>query len=475
MLKNRILPLLILLLPTAGFGLELSLPAAERLAIESSPEIRNAREQISLAALKNQLDLRNFLPSIDLSYSSSRQTNFYAEDSDSIQLGIDISQPLFDGGRTLKSRKLTEIQLGLQASSLELQIEQLRNQVWKLYFSLLMNREKLKLQRELLEISIQQLSIALRKYEMGALTELDYLEAAVEVRNIEIEIFDTENSEQQLCQDLAVIMGFDPRHFAENPLKLTGSIKREYPGAPLWADDYRAWVEISMDRNLELKQQQASLHQLKAEYDVLQTSFIPTVSLAASLYVQGTAFPLQQPGCSFSLQLDFPYDPLPSDISLGGGLQGSTQYSTSSGGNAELLPALDFVVNQKNAELKLKQSSEALEDAETALERSIRTALEQLEYNRLKMTLRRSTQDLQKKRLVILETRNKMGEIKELDLLQQRIDFYQEEISIMQGVLELMQFEREFEKLLGIGLGQLDQLSVIIHGNANIFSKDGRL
>ena len=72
-------------------------------------------------ALQNKLNLRSFLPSFDISFTSSRIANLHAGDSDSLKLGFNLNQPVFDGGRSLEALRLAEIQLNLQAAALEKQ------------------------------------------------------------------------------------------------------------------------------------------------------------------------------------------------------------------------------------------------------------------------------------------------------------------------------------------------------------------
>ena len=468
-MKNRAALLILYLLTAASAScMEISLYEAERLALSSSSEIRNAGEQLALAALKNNLDLRSFLPSLSVNFSSGRQININAPDSDSVRMEINLTQPVFDGGRTFKMRELTEIQLGIQAAALEQQAEQIRDRIWQLFYSLLLNREKLKLQRELLELTVNQLTVAFKKLQLGKLTELDYLEATIEVQNMEIDILDTESSERTLVQDFSLATGFDPWHFESDPLTLDGKLEREYEGMPLWTDDYPYYTEKAFLENNSLRQKLVELNQKRTEYALLKTGFIPRISIDSSFYVQGTKLPMQEPGFSLSLVIDFPWSKMPSNVTAGGGMQSDNQISGSISNGLEILPSLDYMVNEKAAAHKLKQSSQALSDQRQALERQIRTMLEQLEHERLRMTIRRNTQSLREKRLQILETRSRMGEVSELDLLQVRIDFYQEEIGIREAVLSLMKGEREFEKLLGAEFGSLSGLA------DTIFYKDSR-
>ena len=86
-----------------------------------------------------------------------------------------------------------------------------------------------------------------------------------------------------------------------------------------------------------------------------------------------------------------------------------------------------------------------------------------LEHQRIKINIMRETQSLLKRKLIILETRSRMGEVRELDLLQARISFCGEEISILDYVLELMKAERDFAGLTGLSSAELQSVSETLH------------
>ncbi len=472
MMKNRLFVILFFTSAVAVYSTGIDLDTAERLALESSKELIHAREQIELAALQNKLDIRSFLPSFDLSYSSGRQANLHSGDSESIQLGLSITQPLFNGGRGLEGLRLADVRLRMQAASLENSMEELRDSVWGFFYGLLLNEQKMDLQKELLDISVKQLSVTAKKYEMGTLTELDYLEAAIEVREMELDIMDTETETEGLMQDFAVLLGFDHLFFEKNPLELKGSLDREYQGLQLWENDHSIWLQTAATANLKLRGKRIELEQIRTEYELSKRAYIPSISLEVNLVISGTDFPLQQPGGSVSLNFGFPFSPAPSEIGMGGGFQGNDQISRSGSADVSLLPDPGFIADGKSAKLQLRQAAEELESAVTSLNRSVRTALKELEHMRLRLTVRRSTQELQNKRLKILETRNTMGEVTEADLLEARIEFYSGEIGILEEVMELMQTERAFEKLTGTGFGKLEHLCSSIHYGANSLIKD---
>ena len=452
--------MLLAIIPVAAASpVEIDLNTAERLALESSAGIMNAREQIQLAILQNKLNLRGFLPSLDISFNSNRIVKLHSADSNSLQLGFNISQPIFDGGRSLEALRLAEIQLNLQSAALENSIEELRDTVWQLFHGILLNKEKFKLQKELLEISIEQLIVTAKKYEMGALTELDYLEAAIEVREMELDIMETETEAEGLTQDFAALLGFDYHFFEEDPLELSGSLDREYRGLQLWAEDREMWEQIALNDNLELKGKRVELEQIKTEYEISKRAFIPSISLKANLSFSGSRFPLQEPGGSLSLGFDFPNKPAPAGLTIGSGFRDSEQISRSGGSELSVLPELGFIVDEETAKLQLRQTAESIENAETALSRNIRNSLKLLEQRRLRISVLRKTQELQRKRLEILEKRNALGEVTESELLRARVEYYGRETDLLEDVMELIQSERAFEKLIGTEFGGLEEIS----------------
>jgi hypothetical protein len=285
---------------------------------------------------------------------------------------------------------------------------------------------------------------------------------------MEMDVINEQINRDSLIKDFAHLTGHDPDYFMEDSLELRGTIDREYEGLPLWKKDYQAYEYYALIKNPVLKTKEAELRKLFTEYEHSKTSWIPRVSLEGAIYLRGTVFPLQDLDGSLSLKIDFPFPPTPSALSFGAGGQGENQVTGSFTANNQLLPDLDFVTNEQTLSLNLRQSSEELDDSITELIRTIYTNIEQIEQQRVKMTILRNTQNLLQKRLNILETRYKIGEIKELNILQARVDYYEGEIGIREGVITLLKAERELEKTLGLNLGELTSISKRINIESEI-------
>ena len=434
------------------------------MAVETSSLIRSSRNSLELAVLGRGLSYRDFLPVIKFTYSDSRQINTFAPDSDSLRLGVNLSQPLFNGGRTLKSLESGDAGIETAKAALEESIRKVSDESWRLYHELLLTSEKLGLQRELLGISRRQLEVAEEKLSMGIITELDHLESLIEISNLETEILDTENDLRSRSDDFTALIGLEPGFAASEELNLTGSIDREYPGLRLFIEDRPHYASLGRRRNPDLQRMRLELKQLKSKLEIIQCSWIPRLSLETSLSAGGGSFPLQHPDCSFSLKIDFPFSPLPSDITAGGGMRSERQNSSVVSGGVGILPDASFILDEKSAALRLRQAAESLAERQLSLEQDIASALEDLDHLRRRLGNSRETLKLLERRLILMETMNSIGEITELELLDARTRYFEQEISIREAVFELLLHERKFERLTGLDPGELQNISVKIEG-----------
>ncbi|WP_028975359.1 TolC family protein [Spirochaeta cellobiosiphila] len=438
------------------FPLEVTLDESEAMALNNSQELKNQQSSMEISHFSYQLGIRNFFPQFSFTYSNSRQTRYNSTDSDSIQLGVNIDQPIFDGGRTLIQRELTGIQLNLQSANLEKQRDSIRNSVWQLYHQVYITRQKLDLQRELYKISEEQLDITQKKYDIGSITEIDLVESKIEVQSLEIDIVATENQYHSLLSQLNSLLGLP----VETELVLFSSIDTEYTGISLSIDDKDYYYNIALSRNLDIKSARVETTQAKAQYDIATRSLIPTISLEGGVNFSGEQFPLQTPSYNAKLNIQFPFKAVPVTTSVAFSSTPKVEYSSSNSYSVTPLSDMSFLVDKKSAAIQLTSSMQKEQDTQNNLIFNIEEQLKDLKQKRSSIILNRKALSLQKQKQDILAVKYKLGEVKELDLLKSNIDYYNQEIAIWQSILELILSERAFEQLLGLGLGELSNLGV---------------
>lgn len=442
---------------TSLFAMELTLRESEILAVDSSFELQNLQQSMSITHLSYNLGLREYLPQLSFTFNDSRQVRYDSVDTDSLQLGLTVNQPIFNGGRTIIQRKLSSIQLSIQGSGLAKKTEEIRDQVWQLYHQVMINRTKLELQNELLMLSRDQLDITEKKFELGNITEIDLFESRIEVQSLEIEINSTENLCQQLGSQFNRLLGLEP----DTETKLYPEIDPAYSGLKLDENSRDYLYTLALENNLDLRSSQFEVKQSKAQYDVASRSFLPKLVLEGSVNFSGEEFPLQQPSYSAKLNIEFPFKAIPLTTSIALSSTGSTQYSRSASHSAAPLQDMGFLIDKKSASIQVSLSLQKEQMLKDELYFSIEQQLLELKQKRSSLKLNRQAMDLQKQKLSILETKNRMGEVKELDLLKGNIEYYNQEIAIWESILELVLAERSLEQILGLGLGELQYLGSV--------------
>ncbi|MDC7226717.1 MAG: TolC family protein [Spirochaetales bacterium] len=442
----------------ASWSLELNLSEAQRMAEAASEDLRNTSQSLKLSTGGLNWAAAGLLPDVSLSMNATAATVLHSPDSRSLQFALNVSQPVFNGGRSSRTRLINELNNQIQITDLNSRQRELQNSIWTLYFNLLLNREKRLLNEELMKFSAEQLKIVREKYRMGSLTELDYLEAAVDVRNMELDLLCTLNEGFEMTCDFAVMTGFEPWYFDFEPLILTDEIDGVYTGLPLMDEDSPVWTRLALVNNSSINTSRLELHRNTIEYRDMKSFILPDIVIETSLYLNGEGLPLQDAGMTISLGFSFPDAPLPASLESGGSLNPGKQHSGTGSASISLIPESDWSQSLEAARNQLIQQEAELDSASIELEHSVHSLLIQLENKRKGLEIIRATHELKKKRLSILEKRTEIGEIKEQELLQARMEYYSDEIAFKESIVELMSIEQEFETLTGCGFGELPQL-----------------
>lgn len=458
MRPRRLVPLLgaLLLLIPRGFAQEvvrLDLFTAESLALANSTELNRLAQEHRNNLYSHRLSLRSYLPQVKLNYSDSRSVIVGSDDSNSLQMGVSLSQPLFNGGRTVLKRRLEGIQLGLKGAEQDQQRESLRDQVWQVFHSFITLKEKLRLQRELKVVSDEQFLITQTEHNLGSLTDVDLLDASLEVQTLEIQLLETETALEEMAYKFKQLLGLDQRLAVEPE----GELSPEYRGIPL-VDEPEMYADLALQRNPSLRSLQFNIQQAKAQLDITRRLWLPNISLRGSYTLSGASYPLQESSLSAQVDVEFLHTAFPVTVTLGINNTGPEQYGRNQSSQGNLLSDLNFLIGKDMAALQLASAVEQEKSARTNLRFSIGQQAQALQRLRQSLALERRRQEIQKQRLTILNTKLQVGEIKRIEFMKAQIELYNQEISLLETVQTLKLKEREFEKTLGLELGGLAEM-----------------
>jgi outer membrane protein TolC len=433
----------------------LTLEQAMVMAEDNSQELRLLHLQMAAEKYAFDLSIREFLPRFSVGYSQNDTVIIHDPDVRSKNVSFTISQLLYNGGRTLINRNLTQMQLALDRFNYNKKREDLINQTWNMYNKILMFRRKKELEQEILEITLNQLKISNTERKVGLITEVDLLDVEIQVKNLEVQIKETTIEEESLYFEFKKLLGLEP--YAE--IVLDGSLATEYQGLNL-EDDPEYWLSLALVSNTEFKALQFEIEKKKQEVKMVEQSYLPRVDADFSVFVSSEYFPLQDLGFSLKLNLSFPFKPIPLQSQINAGFSGTAERSTGLSLSSDILPDLGFLVDYRTALLSYESLKIQEEDVLNNLRFNIEQFLKKYKQGVEKMALQNQTLALHKRKLLIQERQLSIGEIKRVDFLESQTDYLKDEISALENQLSLLEMERSFEQLVGIEPAGLNQYSL---------------
>lgn len=256
----------------AVLPLELTIETAIQLAYRYNPELRAAREQ-----LREQQGLMTSTESVRLpafdafgNYQVEDQSRLQSfggsQDDTSWSAGVQVTQPLYSGGRlNAQVRSQRESGQGLLSQVEATQINIL-TETYEKFYDALLAREAIVVQEESVDLLRQQLNLASNRYQAGSAPRFDVLQAEVRVANAQPPLIRARNQYRLAIEDLRATLGLPyPAGNDAGDVTLEGSwISHE---APL---ETERLVEMALEQRPELAELQ---HQQRAvEYDLKQST-----------------------------------------------------------------------------------------------------------------------------------------------------------------------------------------------------------
>jgi outer membrane protein TolC len=429
----------------------LNIETAVALALRNSPELRHAAYDRSLALESFRLSWRDFLPSLSLSYSHNDSVSYGLPDSRSRRLALGLEQLLYAGGARLSERRLAQTSLHLQQRELEGLRLELTMRVIDCYIEIL----KLRLQREILQESHRQtsfqLQIAGEELRLKAITELDYLEMELAVKDLEIELAGVGQQERQLLFELKGLLGLrgegGPVPAGRIDAGFTGLLEQSPLGQ---AGDAEAYLLAARRWSVELQRQQARLLELQEALRQAEWSWLPQVSARLELSMAGDELPLTEPGISIALGFTFRAPVLPGQLALSIGSAGPQERSTGFSSAVGLAENLGQLHSVSVARLNLLKAGSELEELQGSLEFAIREQLHSRTHQLALLGLLRGKEALAEKRRHIQALMLEIGEITRLELVEGELELARLRVQILSAVVSLFHLDAALLERCGL-------------------------
>jgi len=193
----------------------LDLATAVRIANLNNPLLNQTREKIRESSGALEVTRSSILPSLGAFglYQSEQQDRVGSfggtsePDDESWRAGIELTQPLYAGGKAWAAIKARKYDLEAIESDVQTRQMQTMTDIHRKYFNALLAREVILVQQESLALIQQQLEIAKNRFDAGAGPRFDVLQAEVRVANARPPLIRSQNEYRISIDDLRTTMG----------------------------------------------------------------------------------------------------------------------------------------------------------------------------------------------------------------------------------------------------------------------------
>lgn len=262
----------------------LSAQDAIRVALENNFSVQAARNEKQISENNFSRGNAGFLPRLDLaaSYSRSisnqnsqfldgREQNVNGAQSNRRQAGLGLTWTLFDGLGMFKRYRQFGIINEQTELNLKIQMQTTISSVLRTYYAIVQNQKSYKVLLENIEYSRERYRIAQDRYELGAISRLDFLRAQVDLNNDSLLLIEQKQSVAENKATLNQLLNQD----ANTDFKVDTSLTL----LPLL--EYDALKDGLETQNFEILAQRKARENAQLQIDIDKANRLPTLDFTA--------------------------------------------------------------------------------------------------------------------------------------------------------------------------------------------------
>jgi outer membrane protein TolC len=444
-----------LLLSTMAWSAQrtISIDEAARLALATSQELRMAQLRVQASARAFSLGVRALFPTVSVSANDMRSVLMNAPDTSSKSWSLTLDQTLFDGGRQSRQRSLSRMQVLLGRRAEADQRDALVDTVRALFRKILVQRQTLRIQENARSVTEDQLVISRTERQIGSIRDVDLLDSELELGTVELAAQDTLAALAESEFQLRRLIGLQSREACE----LEGEIDASYAGITI-PEAESFFYGIAYDNNASLAAQELEIRTAQEDVRNAAAWFVPSLSFQLSLTLSGEDYPLQNPSLTGKLLLDFPCRAFPLSASLSASSTPGRETSAGSDGAVSVLEDLGSSTDRTLAALSYQASLLKRDQLREDLRFSIAQGTARQTQRIRGLALKRRQIDLNEMKAAIMARQLELGEVKRIDYVRAQTQLARDRTALLGEVLQMLDGERSFEKLLGVRPGELAKL-----------------
>ncbi len=424
---------------------------AERMAVENSFDLRLLEVEAAALDKGQKAKIRDFFPQLSVSYRQNRTVAQRDFDNGNHSVQLQISQPVYDGGRSVIALEIARIDLRLIQERKKQAANQLRLEARQQYLKLQQSMIGVSVAKANLESSSALLKKTEAEYRLGMITALDLSEVRNQHDQKALSLRKEQNAYHDAARDFALFLRLPEQEIPRLKfLDLANLTVREL------VLKQEEMVQLALENRPDVRQ--AKIDRMKAEkqYLITERHYLPTISLTGHYGKSGDKWPPRTLEWGVGVNISFPLfgSTVRSDSSLNR-TKGDTQRSVSSGGTA------DIYNNAAWDEPGLRSTMEVMRSADKAhvLDKQVGLKVERLvrDYDDRRKSLELADQALavREKRFQIEVKKYAGGETSLTELFEEELKLIQARQGLVRERVEYALSVNQLEVELGLDLDAL--------------------
>jgi outer membrane protein len=262
---------------------ELSLSDSIEMALKNNPSIKMAVDDREKAAFGIKEAEAGNLPTLSLVNTDSRgSSSLDSSPGNSFSTSLRLSLPIYTGGRNGglidQAKSNADVaQLGVVKAK-----EQLRLDATTAYYTVLQNRNLVKVNQETVDNLTGHLKNVLAQYEAGTIAKADVLRSEVELANAQQNLTKAQNAYDVSAASLNNVIGV--------PLDTQNTLKDEL-SLVSYNSSLEDSIKMALKKRPEIAQSKDSINAAEAGVKIADSGRLPTVAFSSTAGRTGTDFP----------------------------------------------------------------------------------------------------------------------------------------------------------------------------------------
>ncbi|HCL58047.1 MAG TPA: hypothetical protein DHW82_13715 [Spirochaetia bacterium] len=395
---------------------------------------------------------REYYPKVGIGISKDEEIVLKGQDTLKNTINFSLEQMIYDGGKISQAKELALIEKKINLYDNRDMENVIKQTVVDSFFKILALYKKKTLQEEFLFNIQEQVKIAKEELNLGEITRLDLLEIETKWEEEKYQLKKIELDIKIEKSNLKKILKVE----AQKEIALKSLFFEKFSKMKHIKDFYRFedLLGIAFSKKKEFAKNILEYKKAKQEFELLDRSYIPTISLVGNYSLTGESLPRDK---SYSIGIVFNFtiggSPMKTTYNEGSSQNGRAGVSNM-GANISILENISVWGSQYlEKQLKISEVLSQNEDMKRQLEIELKTLYENIEDIIQSYEIQERKMALIDERLKLSKLKLELGEMKRLDVVDIQIEKLKIGLELVNTIFTYVSSAIKLEAGIGVPIG----------------------